>query len=69
MKPIRIPEHYEIFLTQLEKTRNFRQLNIYACVVMSNHVHLLVRLPQSLVPSEAFQGLKRTTGYQLLEFL
>jgi len=64
----RFPEHYNLFLNQLEKSRESNHFKVFAYVVMPNHAHLLIRFPESQTPSSTLRGLKRTTSYHLLNW-
>ena len=53
------PEARDIFLTLLERTRELYEMNVFAYVVMSSHVHMLVSEPAKKPLSVAMQILKQ----------
>jgi putative transposase len=59
------PEVRRLFLRQLEIARRRFAMCVYGCVVMPEHVHLLVNEPEGRPLSTVIQSLKQTVARML----
>ena len=65
LRLLEAPGAMETFETVLEQTRARHLARIYACVVMPEHVHLLVNEPPWILLAQFLKAVKQITSRQL----
>ena len=63
------PEYFKVIISSLEFCRNNKGLLLYDYVIMSNHIHLIVRAKEAYKLSEIIRDFKRFTTKNILELL
>jgi REP element-mobilizing transposase RayT len=60
-------QYRDIVIESLDFCRKTKGLRIYAYVIMSNHLHLIVQARQDIVLSDILRDFKKFTGRKILE--
>ena len=63
------PGHRTVFVRALEKLRPRYGFSLVGCVVMPEHIHLLLSAPKLKTPSTVIQVLQQTVSRQVLQSL
>jgi putative transposase len=62
-------EYKDIFLESVRFCQHNKQLEVYAYVIMSNHVHLIVRSGGNIPLQDIIRDLKKYTSVQIVSVL